>query len=147
MMRTEAQRRKASAERFRHSQSLASRLHRLSQPIVRSTTACTILPVWGAAASGTGRRGSAAAWRWDAEHHFDVVAINLDPPHQRSYDVPCAEPVEGIKPSAHLGGEVLQLTGDRDKLPLGVCRLGRVLLPLLKLGHTRLEPGNARLEL
>ena len=33
----EAQRRKASAERFRHSQSLASRRHRLSQPMVRST--------------------------------------------------------------------------------------------------------------
>src|SRR3954452_7039473 len=108
-----------------------------------TTTACTILPVWGVSASGAGRRGSAAAWRWDAEHHFDVVAINLDPPHQRSYDVPCAEPVEGIKPSAHLGGEVLQLTGDQDQLPLGVCRLGRVLLPLLKLSHTRLEPGNA----
>src|SRR6476619_6564802 len=104
MRRTEAHRRKASARRFKHSQSLANRRQRLSQAMVRSTPACTILPV---SASGAGRRGSAAAWRWDAEHHFDVVAINLDPPHQRSYDVPCAEPVEGIKPIAHLGGEVL----------------------------------------
>src|SRR4029079_14442956 len=104
-------------------QSLASRRHRLSQPIVRSTTACTILPVWGVSASGAGRRGSAAACRCDAEHHFDVVAINLDPPHQRSYDVPCAEPVEGIKPIAHLGGEVLQMTCDKVELTPEACSL------------------------
>jgi len=36
-MRTDAQRRNASAFRFRHSQSLLRRLHRLSQAMVRST--------------------------------------------------------------------------------------------------------------
>ena len=76
--------------------------------MVRSTTARTILQAGGVAASGTGCRGSAAARRRDAEYDFDVVAIDLDPPHQRSYDVPCAEPVEGIKPGANLGSEVRQ---------------------------------------
>jgi hypothetical protein len=37
MMRIDAQRRKASAERFKHSPSLASLRHLLSQLIVRST--------------------------------------------------------------------------------------------------------------
>jgi hypothetical protein len=37
MRRTEAQRRKLSAERFRHAQSLANRRHRLSHAMVRST--------------------------------------------------------------------------------------------------------------
>ena len=38
MRRTDAQRRKVRAFLFKHSQSLARRRHRLSQPMVRSTT-------------------------------------------------------------------------------------------------------------
>src|SRR3954451_2373448 len=44
MRRMDARRRNASALRFRHSQSLASRRHRLSHAMVRSTTDCTMLP-------------------------------------------------------------------------------------------------------
>jgi hypothetical protein len=76
-----------------------------------------------------------------------VVAINFDPPDQRSYDLPRAEPVEAIEADADLGSKILQLTDDQGQLALGFRHLGGRLLSLLELGNARLEPGDARLEL
>lgn len=90
--------------------------------------------------------GATTDRRWNAEHHLDVVAIDFDPPDQRSDDLPHPKPVKTIKADADRGRKVLQLTDGQAQLALGFGHLDGCLLSLLELGNARLEPGDARLE-
>ena len=57
-------------------------------------------PAWGGVAPRPGV---------DAEHHPDVLAVDLDPPHEGADDVASGRPVRPLQPVPDQGGEGLQL--------------------------------------
>src|SRR3954468_22618880 len=142
MRRMEARRRKASALRERHSQSLARRRQRLSHPMVRSTVRCTTLP---SASVGLIRpvRGGGR----DAEDNLDVSLINLDASVHQAKDITLCSPVQKVEVLAHTSGEELQLANNQGQLALCFARSLDLLALLFQLRHPASQVGNARLEL
>jgi hypothetical protein len=76
-----------------------------------------------------------------------VLAVDFDPPDQRSDDLPCTVPIEPVETVAHSGREVLDAADDEGELAFGVDRFGGRTLLVSELGDARLERGDARLEL
>ncbi len=48
----------------------------------------------------------------DAEHDPDMLAINLNPPHEGADDVAFHGPIRPVQPIPDQGGEYLQLADD-----------------------------------
>ena len=68
-----------------------------------------------------------------------MLAVDFDPPDQRSDDLPCTVPIEPVETVAHSGREVLDAADDEGELAFGVDRFsGRTLL-VSELGDAALS--------